>query len=403
MFLAERLKKIPAYSFDKIEALERNLLDKGVDVISFGVGDPDLAPPCSVLENLVKGTEKNNSHRYPDYQGSNEYRQAITQWYKQKFNVSVNPNKEVISLGGSKEGITNILLACVNPGDYVLVPDPAYPIYKAGTILAGGIPYLMPLIPENGFLPDFSQISREVLKKTKLMFLNYPNNPTAAVANIEFFKEAVEFCTKNNIILCQDAAYSEITFDGYVAPSLLQVDNARDIAIEFNSFSKSFNMQGWRIGFAAGNAELIKALKLSKVNIDSGQFSAIQYAAAETLLHENMFIEKMRRVYRKRRDILIDGLNKMGWKLKKTQGTCYVWVPVPKNYTSVQFMEYLLNKTGIICGAGTAFGINGEGYARFSLTINEKRIEEAIERMEGLFFQSRKERRSDGSFVLAKI
>lgn len=390
MFLAERIKKIPSYPFDEMEALGKKLINKGVDVISFGVGDPDLAPPCSVLDNLLKGVKKNNSHRYPAYEGSNEYRQAIAHWYKQRFNISVDSKKEVMSLVGSKEGITNILLACVNPGDFVLVPDPAYPIYKAGTIFAGGIPYLMPLLPENKFLPDFSKISRRVLKKTKLMFLNYPNNPTAAVADIDFFKEAVKFCKKNNIILCQDAAYSQITFDGYIAPSVLQVDTAKEIAIEFNSFSKSFNMPGWRIGFAAGNAELIQALKLSKVNIDSGQFSAIQYVAAQTLLHETMFIEKMRRVYRKRRDILIAGLNKMGWNLKKTQGTCYLWIPVPKNYTSNQFMEYLSDKTGIICGSGTAFGINGEGYARFSLTINEERIEEAIKRMEGLFFQKRK-------------
>lgn len=385
MFMADRLKKIPPYPFDEMEAKEKEALKNGIDVISFGIGNPDLPPPNNIIENLLKGAKKNDSHRYPDYDGAIEFRQTIAKWYQQRFRVLVDPYREILALVGSKEGITNILLACVNPGDYVLVPDPAYPIYKSSTIFAGGIPYAMPLLPKNKFLPDFSRISTEVLKKTKLMFLNYPNNPTAAVANIEFFKEAVRFCRKNNIILCHDAAYSELSFDGYIAPSILQVPGAKEISIEFNSFSKAFNMPGWRIGFASGNEELIKALKLSKVNIDSGQFSAIQYAAGEALSGNDAFIKEMRKVYRRRRNILIDGLNQFGWALAKPKATCYVWAPVPENYTSNQFVDYLLNKIGVICGSGTSFGRFGQGYVRFSLTINETRILEAIERMKLLF------------------
>lgn len=284
MIIAERLKKVPPYPFTDIETKEKEALAQGIDVISFGIGEPNISPPPSIIKSLLLEANKPKNHYYPEYEGSLDFRQNVAKWYKKRYDVSLNTDHEILALIGSKEGIANVLLAYINPGDYVLIPDPSYPVYKSGTIFAGGEPYLMPLLSKNNFFPDFRMISKNVLRRAKVMFLNYPNNPTAAVADIKFFKEAVNFCKKNNIILCHDAAYSEISFDGYSAPSILQVEGAKDIAIEFNTFSKSFSIPGWRMGFAAGNSEIIKALKLSKVILDSGQFRAIQYSTGEALL-----------------------------------------------------------------------------------------------------------------------
>ena len=383
---AERIKNIPPYLFAQIDKKKREAIARGVDIINFGIGDPDLPTPPNIVDRLCQEAKNPANHRYPDYEGLLEFRTAVANWYRKRFNVTLDPKTEVMTLIGSKEGIAHIFLAFVDPGDYTLIPDPAYPVYKLGTLFANGIPHFMPLKPENNFLPDFSAIDPDIARKAKIMFLNYPNNPTAAVADLKFFAEAVAFCREYDIVLCHDCAYSEMAFDGYRPPSILEVEGAKDIAVEFNSLSKPFNMTGWRIGFAVGCREVIDALGIIKTNVDSGQFNAIQYAGIEGLQNTPAsFLEEKNIIYQKRRDILIDGLNSLGWNLPKTKATFYVWVPVPDGQTSTAFAEQLLDTCGIICVPGVGYGPNGEGYVRFALTVDEKRIEEAIARMRRYF------------------
>ncbi len=379
---AERIKKVPPYLFATIDKKKREAIERGVDIISFGIGDPDQPTPPQIVEKMCEAVRTPKNHRYPDYEGSLEFRSAVSAWYKKRFDVTLNPANEVMTLIGSKEGIAHIFLAFVDPGDYTLIPDPAYPVYKLGTMFANGEAHYMPLTAENKFLPDFAAIPTDVAKKAKIMFLNYPNNPTAAVADLKFFAEAVAFCKQYDIILCHDNAYSEMAFDGFQPPSILQVPGAMDIAVEFGSLSKPFNMTGWRMGFAVGCSEVIGGLGIIKTNVDSGQFTAVQDAGIEALLNiDPKFIPAMNDLYQARRDVLIDGLNSMGWNLEKTKATFYVWAPVPKGYDSMSFCAAMLEKCGIIVVPGVGYGPAGEGYVRFALTLDESRIKEALQRM----------------------
>ncbi len=381
---SDRLNKLPVYLFAEIDRLKSQVKARGIDIISFGIGDPDLPTPKAIVDVLKKESGIEANQKYPSYEGLLKFRKSVSDWYKNRFAVSLDPETEVLSLIGSKEGIGHLPLAFINPGDVVLIPDPGYPVYNAGTIFAGGIPHIMPLKEENDFLPDFSSIPKDILSKAKLMFLNYPNNPTSATADMHFFKETVKFAKKNDIIVAHDFAYSEVFTGEKENRSFLEAAGAKDIGIEFHSLSKTFNMTGFRIGFAAGNEDIIKGLGAVKTNLDSGVFQAIQLAGAYGLDNELRIVEENNLIYKKRRDLLVGGLEKLGYKIYKSDATFYVWSHVPKiNMTSKEFAISLLNETGIIITPGSGFGAHGEGFIRFSLTINESRIKEALVRMGG--------------------
>ena len=379
---SERLNKLPVYLFAEIDKLKAQVKARGIDIISFGIGDPDISTPKAIVDILKKESEIDINQKYPSYEGLLKFRESVANWYDKKFAVSLDPETEVLSLIGSKEGIGHLPLAFVNPGDVVLVPDPGYPVYKAGTIFAGGIPYIMPLREDNDFLPDFSDIPSDVLKKAKLMFLNYPNNPTSARADRHFFNEVVKFAKENDIIVAHDFAYSEVYTGEKGNDSFLNAHGAKDIGIEFHSLSKTFNMTGFRIGFAVGNKDILHGLGAVKTNLDSGVFQAIQLAGAYGLDNELDTIRDNNIIYKKRREILVAGLEELGYKVYKSDATFYVWAHVPRaGMTSKEFAISLLNETGIIVTPGSGFGDYGEGYVRFSLTINENRIREALVRM----------------------
>lgn len=380
--IAERLNQLPPYLFAEIDALKTEAIKKGVDIIDLGVGDPDLPTPNHIQEKMKQALKDSANHRYPSYQGMKSFREAVARYYKTRFHVSLDPESEVLSLIGSKEGIAHIPLAFLNPGDICLVPNPGYPVYQAGTTLAGGRIYNMPLLLKNQFLPDLDAISDpEVLEKAKLMFINYPNNPTAATADLKIFQKVVAFAQKHNIIVCHDAAYSEMTYDGYQAPSLLQAEGAKQIGIEFHSLSKTYNMTGWRIGFAVGNPQIIAGLGKVKTNIDSGIFQAIQIAGIEALTADQECVRQMRKIYQERRDALCQGLQSLGLKITKPLATFYLWIQVPEGFTSETFTRRLLQEAGIICTPGTGFGEYGKGFIRMALTISKEKISEVVERM----------------------
>lgn len=378
---AKRIQQLPPYLFARIEQKISKAKEEGVDVISLGIGDPDKPTPDHVIEELIKESKNPANHQYPSSIGMLSYREAAAEFYKKRFGVTLDPKTEVVSLLGSKEGIAHIHWCYVDPGDIVLVPDPGYPVYSIGASLAGGEPYLMPLKQENGFLPDLKAIPEDVAQKAKLMFINYPNNPTGAIADLDFFREVVAFAKKYDIVVCHDAAYQETSFDGYVPPSFLEVEGAKEVGIEFYSLSKGYNMTGWRIAFACGNPEVVASLAKIKSNVDSGVFQAIQYAGIRALLGPQDICEEMSKVYQERRDIVIDGLNAIGWKLEKPKSTIYVWAPVPKGYDSISFAEMVFEKTGVVVTPGNGYGQYGEGFFRIALTVNKERIEEAITRI----------------------
>jgi len=375
MQLSERIRKLPKYLFAEIDEMKK--IRK--DVIDLGVGDPDIPTPRHIVEAMKKAVEDPKNHRYPSYEGSIEFRTAVSEFYERR-GVKLDPESEVIALIGSKEGIAHLPLAYVNLGDYIIVPDPGYPVYNAGTILADGIPYKIPLRKENGFLPNLDEIPSEIAKKSKIMFLNYPNNPTSAVAEREFIKSAIDFCIDNNIILAHDFAYGEITFDGYRAKSFLEFENAFEVCIEFNSLSKTFNMTGWRIGFAVGSSEIIKGLLKVKTNVDSGVFQAIQEAGITALRSDESVIREICKIYEERRDVLVEGLRDVGLSVEKPKATFYVWCEVPEGYTSVEFTKKLL-EVGVLVTPGVGFGDFGEGFVRFSLTKDVETVREAVERI----------------------
>ncbi len=378
---ALRMQAIPPYLFARIDEKIAMAKAKGVDVISLGIGDPDLPTPENIIDRLVSAAHNSDNHRYPSYVGMLEFREAVAEWYKRRANIVLDAKSEVITLIGSKEGIAHISLCYINPGDYTLIPDPGYPVYGVGTLLAGGIPYTMPLKEENGFLPDFEAIPEDIAKKAKLMFLNYPNNPTGAVADEGFFLKAIAFAKKYDIIICHDGPYSEITFKGYRALSFLEVAGAKDVGIEFHSMSKTYNMTGWRIGWAAGNAKVISDLGRLKSNVDSGVFQAIQEASIEGLLGNQDILQEINKVYQERQDIVIECLTDLGWSLERPKAAIYVWPKVPKGYTSASFCELVLDKAGVVLTPGNGYGEYGEGYFRISLTISTERLREALQRM----------------------
>jgi LL-diaminopimelate aminotransferase len=379
--LADRVKGLPPYLFAAIDKMKQDALSMGVDVIDLSIGDPDIPTPQHIVDAMKKAVDKPAHHRYPSYEGMISYREAVANWYRQRFNVSLDPKTEVLSLIGSKEGIGHIPLAFVNPGDVVLVPSPGYPVYPVGTLFAGGESCIMPLKEENGFLPDFKAIPEDKLKRAKLMFLNYPNNPTAAVAPEGFFKEAIELAVKYNIIICHDAAYSEIYYDNEKPMSFLNVEGAKDVGIEFHSLSKTYNMTGWRIGFAVGNKDVIFGLGKIKTNLDSGVFQAIQETSIIALQTEDAVLSRIRNIYQDRRDALYEGLKGLGIQINKPKATFYLWAKVPKGFDSTTFVAHLLEKTGVLGTPGVGFGSPGEGYIRFALTQPVERIREAVERI----------------------
>lgn len=381
MKIAQRIETIPPYLFAEIDKKKEEAIKRGVDIINLGIGDPDQPTPDNIIKKLNESALDPKTHDYPPYAGTSEFRQAVAIWYKNRFGVDLDPDKEVMALIGSKEGIAHIFLAFIDPGDFSLVPDPAYPVYKTGTLFANGFPYIMPLLEENGFLPALEEIDEEIAQKAKLMFLNYPNNPTGATADRNFFEKVVKFAKKYDLLVCHDFAYSEMTYDDYKANSFLEVYGAKDVGIEFHSLSKTYNMTGWRLGFAVGSKEAISALSIIKTNIDSGAFKAIQRAGIEALTGPQDNIQKMNEIYTGRRNVLVNGLNKLGWNLTPIKATFYIWIPTLNKMNSMEFSNLLLEKTGIIVTPGIGYGEYGEGYVRIALTVEEKRLEEAIERI----------------------
>jgi len=383
---AKRIEQIPPYLFAEIDKKKEEMRKKGIDLIDLGIGDPDLPTPKLIIDRLKTAAENPKNHHYPAYEGMIEFRTAVARWYERRFGVHLDPRTEVLSLIGSKEGIAHIPLAFVNPGDYVLVPTPGYPVYRVSTLFAGGTPHFFTLRKENGFLPILSDIPKEVAQKAKLLFINYPNNPTSAIAEKSSFEEVVAFARRYEIIVCHDAAYSEIAFDGYKPLSFMEVEGAKEVGIEFHSLSKTFNMTGWRIGFAVGHAEIVSGLGRVKTNIDSGLFQAIQEAGMEALHHFDTPFPEIIKVYERRRDVLVKGLREVGLEVDLPKATFYVWFQVPRGYTSAQFAGLLIEKVGIVATPGNGFGEGGEGYIRMAVTVDEKKLREAIERLKGLKF-----------------
>jgi LL-diaminopimelate aminotransferase len=383
---AERLKNLPPYLFAELDRKKAEARAKGVDVIDLGVGDPDLPTPEHIITTLAAAARDPRYHRYPSYTGMNNFREAVGRWYQKRFGIVLDPCREIVSLIGSKEGIAHIPLAFINPGDTVLVPSPAYPVYGIATMFAGGIPYEMPLLQTNNYLPDLDAIPADILTSAKMLFLNYPNNPTGAVATLEFFQQVAALAERHNIMVCHDFAYSEMTFDGYQPPSFLEVDGAKEVGIEFHSLSKTYNMTGWRIGFASGNDQIVGGLGQIKSNIDSGIFEAIQIAGIEALEGNQSCIDEMRRIYTERRDILVHGLRKLGLEMDLPKATFYVWIKVPAGQTSGTFAQLLLEKAGIVATPGNGFGGPGEGYIRMALTVSKDRLREAVARMAEINF-----------------
>jgi LL-diaminopimelate aminotransferase len=378
---AKRIADLPPYLFAEIDAKKTEMRAKGMDIIDLGVGDPDIPTPKHIVEALKRAAEDPQNHRYPSYEGMLSYRTAVADWYMERFGVELDPKTEVVALIGSKEGIAHTPLAFLDPGDIGLYTDPGYPVYPTSISFAGGVSYAVPLLKENGFLPDLGAIPEDIRKKAKIMFVNYPNNPTTAVAGDDFYKELVDFAIKYNILICHDAAYTEIAYDGYTPVSFLQFDGAKEIGIEFHSLSKTFNMTGWRIGFAVGNKRAIGGLGKIKTNIDSGAFQAVQVAGIEALKNYKVGLEDRKRIFQDRRDIFCKGLDEAGLKYHKPKATFYVWFEVPRGLSSKEFSTKLLTEAGIVVTPGTGFGRYGEGYARVSTTFNTERIIQAVERL----------------------
>lgn len=381
---AERLRRMPPYLFAEIDRKKREVRARGVDVIDLGIGDPDLPTPPHVIQALQKAAEDPANHRYPSYEGMLAYRQAVADWYAKRFNVRLDPEQEVLTLIGSKEGTAHMPLAFVNPGDAVLVPDPGYPVYAAGTWFAGGEVHFMPLRRQNGFLPDLGAIPPDVVRRAKLMYLNYPNNPTAAVATRDFFAQVVAFARRHGILVCHDLMYSELKFDGFEPPSLLEVEGARDVGVEFHSLSKTYSMTGWRLGFCVGNRAAVAGLGAVKTNVDSGVFQAVQQAGIAALTGPQELAEQYRRTYEARRNIAVAGLKQLGWQVDIPKGTFFVWAPVPGGLDSRAFATRLLEEAGVVVTPGVGFGPSGEGFYRIALTVAESRIAEAMERLKRL-------------------
>lgn len=381
MKIVNRTAKLPAYLFSEIDEVKRKLLAQGIDVIDLGIGDPDMPTPDFIVDEAISAMKNSIYHRYPPYHGLEEFKTAVAEHYKRKYGVKLDYNSEVAALIGSKEGIAHLFLALTDNNDYVLIPDPGYPVYNAAAVIAGCNVYKMYLNVADQYLPRLENIFPEVAKKAKLLIVNYPNNPTGAVANSEFFKELVRFGKENDIVIANDGAYMDICRNGTKPLSILQTPGAKDICVEFGTLSKSYNMTGWRIGYIVGNPHVIKKLMVVKTNFDSGQFGALQIAGVKALKKGDNTIEELNRIYELRREIVINYLKKMGIEVYNSKGTFFVWLKVPKGYKSYEFSSYLLEKAAVIITPGSNFGELGEGYCRISLTVSTDRLEEAMKRI----------------------
>ncbi|CAO0821069.1 LL-diaminopimelate aminotransferase [Desulfarculales bacterium] len=381
---AQRLQELPPYLFKEIDRLRDEVKQRGVDIIDLGVGDPDQPTPGHVIERLCSAAKDSATHKYPAYSGLSTFRQVAADWYGKRFGVKLEAAKEVITLIGSKEGLAHFPLAYINPGDVVLYPSPAYPVYFSSTIMAGGVPVAMPLLRQNRFLPDLEAIPKDALTKAKVIIINYPNNPTAAVAGLDFYQRVVAFAQRHSLIVVSDAAYTEMAFDGYRPLSFLEVEGARQVGIEFHSLSKTYNMTGWRLGFAVGNAELVASLGQVKSQIDSGAFDAVQLAGITALTADQECVRQMVALYQERRNVLVKGLQGLGLAVESPKATFYVWCPCPQGLTSAEFTKRILNEAGIVTTPGNGFGAAGEGFVRFALTVDKARLSEAVERLKKL-------------------
>ncbi|MBW2354182.1 MAG: LL-diaminopimelate aminotransferase [Deltaproteobacteria bacterium] len=381
MEYAQRLKQLPPYLFKEIDRKKAEVMARGVDIIDLGVGDPDLPTPGHIVEEMKRAVDDPVNHRYPSYSGMNDFKEAVARWYGERFGVELDPATQVVSLIGSKEGIAHLPLAFINPGDMALVPSPAYPVYHIATLFAGGESFLMPLVAKNRFLPDLKAIPEDVATRARVMFINYPNNPTAAVADPGFFERVVEFAREYNILVCHDAAYTEMAFDGYHPRSFLEAPGAMDVGLEFHSLSKTYNMTGWRIGFAVGKPEGIEGLGAVKSNIDSGVFQAVQRAGIKAISGDQSCVKEMIGVYEARRDLMVEGLRDAGFQVDTPRATFYLWIKVPQGYTSTGIATRLLEDAGLVVTPGNGFGEPGEGYFRIALTQKRERLREGLERL----------------------
>ncbi len=382
---ATRLTLLPPYLFAELDRLKKEVQSRGVDVISLGIGDPDLPTPQHIVDSLQRAATEPKNHRYPDYEGLETFRRTAADWYARRFGPEFDPVREVCALIGSKEGIANFSTAVVDPGDIVLIPDPGYPVYYSGCVFNGGEPYFLVLKKESGFLPNLDAIPEEIARRAKLLWLNYPNNPTGATVERSFFETAVKFCLRYDVILAHDNAYSEIAYDGYGPPSVFEVEGARECAVEFHSLSKTFSMTGWRVGFVVGNAQLVAALGKVKTNFDSGVFQAVQEAAITGLEGgDGDQLAEYCAIYKERRDLLVGALRAIGLVCATPRATFYIWAEVPKGYSSVSFTERVLKEAGVVITPGSGFGKGGEGFVRFSLTVPSERLSEAVARIKAL-------------------
>jgi LL-diaminopimelate aminotransferase len=384
--LADRLAAVPPYLFAEIDRVKNEVKERGVDIISLGIGDPDMPTPEFIIDALDKAVRRAENHQYPSYVGLPSFRKSVADWYSRRFGVQLDPASEVVSLIGSKEGIAHFPLAFVNPGDLVLVPTPCYPVYPIATAFAGGQVEYLPLLDENDFLPDLDAVSPDTWRKAKMLFLNFPGNPTSAVAPRSFLEKCVALCREHGVILLHDAAYTEIYYDPANKPmSILEVEGGKDVAIEFHSLSKTYNMTGWRVGMAVGNPDLVRGLGKIKENVDSGIFQAVQEAGIVALDTGDAFCNGLREVYRKRRDVVAAALRQNGFSFREPQATFYIWARIPEGYaTSAEFVTRLLQETGVVVTPGNGFGAPGEGYFRISLTVDTPLLEEAVSRIASL-------------------
>ena len=382
MRISKRIENLPPYLFVEMSKKLAEKRARGEDVVSLAIGDPDLPTPPHVIDRLCQASRDPANHRYPESEGLPEFRRAIAEWYEQRFGLDLDPDREVLPLIGSKEGIAHIALCFIDPGDIALVPDPAYPVYSMGTMFAGGETYYLPLTEENGFLPDLDTVPAEIARQAKVLWLNYPNNPTGAAAGLDFFERVVAFAREYDLAVCHDAPYTEVAFDGYQPVSFMQAPGSREVGVEFHSLSKSYNMTGWRVGMVVGNAQMVNALMRVKSNLDSGIPQAIQYAAIAALLGSRDCIEEHNAIYQRRRDLVVDTFNRIGLRARPPQASLYVWARTPEGCNSIDFATKLLDEAGVMVTPGVGYGKSGEGYIRASLTTPDDRLEEGLRRLE---------------------
>ncbi|MFA4905888.1 MAG: aminotransferase class I/II-fold pyridoxal phosphate-dependent enzyme [Candidatus Margulisiibacteriota bacterium] len=378
---AERLTKLPIYVFALLDKLKAEARAKGKELVDLTIGSPSHLPPQEVMDALIEALKDQANHRYFSFEGDPVFRSAVVEWCRRQYNVHVEKH-EIVELIGSKEGIVHFILAYLNPGDTVLVPTPCYPAHWRGPILAGAVPYELPTVESNGFIPDLDMIDGSIADKAKMLIISYPTNPTAATASKEFFEKAIRFAKKHDLILLHDFAYGELYFEGKKPISCLSLPGAKDVTIEFHSLSKTFGMAGWRLGFAVGNAGLIESLRKMKTNLDYGPFNATVKAGTCALKMRDGYMDEMRAGYQKKRDIVVEGLNRLGWKLKKPSATFYLWVPTPAGFNSMTFTEHLIHKANVAVSPGIGFGDMGEGFVRFALVDSDERLKEALRRIE---------------------